>query len=259
MQRLLLVDQNLRTAMRFFGGATGNGHIQDFDSSIAIFSGLDYGVFNIGLLNGPLKPGARGLEAQLSDCARYYAGRSQRWSFWLCEEFLDIRTRRQSRQIFHHANMRQISRAPAMVATVLTPVEKKLPELVCVPVTDEATRSAFAELTTVCFDIPFAVSECVYKPERAWKGAYQGYVGMVDGVAVSIAATVVANGVIGVYSVGTLPQYRHCGYGEAILRAAVSHSPVGLPIVLESTDAGYPLYRRLGFRDVGNFTVYLTR
>jgi len=31
------------------------------------------------------------------------------------------------------------------------------------------------------------------------------------------------------------------------------------PLVLESTEAGYRLYRRLGFRDVTNYTVYLTR
>ena len=43
-----------------------------------------------------------------------------------------------------------------------------------------------------------------------------------------------------------------------MIRSAAAQCPPG-PIVLESTDAGYPLYRRLGFQDIGNFTVYLTR
>jgi len=30
-------------------------------------------------------------------------------------------------------------------------------------------------------------------------------------------------------------------------------------MVLESTEAGYPLYRRLGFRDAARFSVFLTR
>jgi ribosomal protein S18 acetylase RimI-like enzyme len=30
-------------------------------------------------------------------------------------------------------------------------------------------------------------------------------------------------------------------------------------IVLQSTEAGYALYRRLGFRDTTRFTVYLTK
>ncbi len=259
MQKLLQADENLRTAMRFFADATGGGDIGEFDCSIAIFSGLDYGVFNIGLLKGPVKAGARGIEAQLAECANYYSARTPRWSFWLCEEFLDSRTRKQARQIFQQANLRQISRAPVMVTNQLAPQKRELPRLECVPVNDRRTRIAFSELTTVCFDIPYAVSEAVYQPERAWTGAYQGFVGYVNGEAVSIAATVLASGAIGIYSVGTLPRYRHRGYGEAMLRATVAQCPQGLPVVLESTDAGYPLYRRLGFQDVGNFTVYLTR
>jgi ribosomal protein S18 acetylase RimI-like enzyme len=253
------LDENLRAAMGFFAGATGTGHVQTFDSSFAIHSGLDYGVFNIDLLTQPIKPGPRGLEAQLADCARFYQSRSSRWSFWLCEDYLDTRTRRQSKQIFQAANMREISRAPALIASALAPVERKLPALDCVPVTDAVNRAAFGELTAVCFDIPFPITKSVYLPERAWEGVYRGYVGWVDGKAVSMVATVVGGGVIGIYSLGTLPAYRNRGYGEALLRAAVRKCPQGLPLVLESTAAGYQLYRRLGFREVGKFTVYLTK
>jgi ribosomal protein S18 acetylase RimI-like enzyme len=98
---------------------------------------------------------------------------------------------------------------------------------------------------------------------------------MVQGLVVSIVALVRAGGVVGVYSLGTVPAHRHKGYGEALLRAALAQERaaqeravqenaaqddrVNLPLVLESTDAGYRLYRRIGFRDVTNFTVYLTR
>jgi ribosomal protein S18 acetylase RimI-like enzyme len=82
---------------------------------------------------------------------------------------------------------------------------------------------------------------------------------MVNGAAVSIVALVRAGGVVGIYSLGTIPAQRHKGYGEALLRAAVAKEDAGAPLVLESTEAGYRLYRRIGFRDVTNFTVYLTR
>jgi ribosomal protein S18 acetylase RimI-like enzyme len=259
MNELRLVDDNLRAAMGFFAGATGSGHVESFDFSFAIHSGLDYGVFNIALLTQPVKPGPRGLEGQLVDCARFYRSRSSRWSFWLCEEYLDSRTRRQCKQIFQAANLREISRAPAMIASGLSPAERKLPALECTPVTDAASRAAFGELTAVCFDIPFPITKSVYLPERAWQGVYKGFVGWVDGKPVSMIATVVCSGAIGIYSLGTLPAYRNRGYGEALLRAAVRKCPPGLPLVLESTAAGYQLYRRLGFREVGKFTVYLTK
>ena len=62
-----------------------------------------------------------------------------------------------------------------------------------------------------------------------------------------MVATVVYSGVIGIYSLGTLPAFRNRGYGEALLRAAVRTCPAGLPLVLESTAAGYQLYRGWAF------------
>jgi hypothetical protein len=44
------VEANLRAAMRFFGEATGSGEIQHIDGAVGIYSGLNYGVFNIALL-----------------------------------------------------------------------------------------------------------------------------------------------------------------------------------------------------------------
>jgi ribosomal protein S18 acetylase RimI-like enzyme len=52
------------------------------------------------------------------------------------------------------------------------------------------------------------------------------------------------------------------GYGEALLRAAIAleQERTGIRrLVLQSTEAGYSLYRRLGFREVARFSVYLTK
>jgi ribosomal protein S18 acetylase RimI-like enzyme len=64
---------------------------------------------------------------------------------------------------------------------------------------------------------------------------------------------------LGIYSLGTLPDYRRRGYGEALLRTALFERQDGEPLVLESTEAGYPLYRRLGFKEAARFSVYLTK
>ena len=161
--------------------------------------------------------------------------------------------------------MRPISQAPGMIASALAPAQRPLAAIECRPVADLATRAAFTELTTVCFDIPPAVAQAVYAPQSAWCGDYRGFVGLVAGRPISIVALVRSAGVLGVYSLGTLPEYRRRGYGEALLRAAVAQmqsapgTPAEEPLVLESTEAGYRLYRRLGFRDITKFTVYLTK
>lgn len=254
-----MIEDNLQAAMRFFGEASGAGEISSSTGAMRVYSGMDYGVFNIALLDR-LISSERELASIVASCGRYYRDRQVRWSFWLCEDLLDPATRRHGRELFGDAGMRVISHAPGMVALNLAPASRPLPEIDCRPVGDAATREAFTALTVTCFDIPWNVARAVYQPETAWNGAYRGFVGFVKGVPVSIVALVRAGGVVGVYSLGTVPDQRHKGYGEALLRASVEmFQGVSGPLVLESTDAGYRLYRKLGFRDVTNFTVYLTK
>lgn len=258
---IVLIEENLRDAMRFFGEATGSGEICQLDRAVAMFSGLDYGVFNIALLTARLAGSTGGLEKCLADVARFFKERTFRWSFWLCEDLLDPQARRRERQTFFDFGMRAISHPPGMLATALMPPPRSLPAIECRPVADESTRLAFAEITSVAFEIPYPVAHAVYTREQAWKGAYQGFVGLIDGRPVSIVALVAAAGVLGVYSLGTLPAFRRQGYGEALLRAAAAEFQrrTGLKrLVLQSTEAGYALYRRMGFRDITRFTVYLT-
>ena len=78
----------------------------------------------------------------------------------------------------------------------------------------------------------------------------------------AICAIVAAADVLGVYSLATHPNYRRLGYGEATVRTVVAEMQrrTGIErVILQSTEAGYGLYRRLGFRDATRFTVYLTK
>ena len=61
-------------------------------------------------------------------------------------------------------------------------------------------------------------------------------------------------------SLAVEPESRRLGYGEAILRGALEQ--VGRPysqIVLQSSETGESLYRRMGFREVTRFSVFLTK
>jgi ribosomal protein S18 acetylase RimI-like enzyme len=262
MREFLMVEENLRCAMRFFGEATGKGEVRTLDRTVAMYSGLEYGVFNISLLSRPAAAHDGGLDAALAETAKYFKKRTERWSFWLCEDLLDPPSRRKMRQVCNDFGLRPISYPPGMMAPKLLPPVRKLPKIECLPVTDQKTRNAFAEITSICFEIPPGIAAAVYGPEHAWNGAYKGFVGMVDSRPVAIAALVQAAGALGIYSLGTIPVERHQGYGEALLRAAVAQSRAASsvePFILQSTDAGHNLYRRMGFRDVTKFTVYLTR
>src|SRR5579863_2574295 len=174
--------------MQFFGRASGSGDIEILDGSLAIFSGLDYGVFNIALLTRTAADGE--LESRLAELGRYFRERTLRWSFWLCEDMLETSARKRERPVFANFGMRAISHPPGMLSHELEPPLRPLPEIECRPVDDSSSRAAFAELTSTSFDIPYTVAQAVYSREQAWQSDYHGFVGLVNGRVVSIVAMV---------------------------------------------------------------------
>lgn len=255
-----LVEENLRTAMQFFGHASGCGAICERDGMILIDSGVDYAVFNIALLNGPVDSMAE-LERRIAAAGRWYASRKTRWSQWICDHHVPLPSRWHVPGIFERNHLRPLTEAPGMIAPNLRPPERALPQLEWRRVDDPQTRLEFAHLTTISFDIPFATARLIYQPESAWRGAYEGYVGYAGGRAVCTAAAVVAAGCIGFYSVSTLPDQRRRGYAEALMRKVFDEVRRRTGIqqtVLQATRAGYSMYKKMGYQEATRFSVYIS-
>ena len=60
---------------------------------------------------------------------------------------------------------------------------------------------------------------------------------------------------VGIYAVATLPDRRGKGYGDALTRAALAAAP-HLPAVLEASELGQPIYQRMGFQVVSEYTLW---
>ncbi len=78
------------------------------------------------------------------------------------------------------------------------------------------------------------------------------FVGRVEGTAVATSLAFVGGGAVGIYGVGTVPAFRGRGYGGALTVRCLEwgRSRDATVAVLESTDLGFPVYERLGFRTV---------
>jgi hypothetical protein len=72
---------------------------------------------------------------------------------------------------------------------------------------------------------------------------------------VTTASAYIDDGFVGVYAVATTPDARGHRYGEAVTWAATQCRPE-MPATLQASDMGRPIYERMGYRTVAEFTVW---
>jgi GNAT superfamily N-acetyltransferase len=163
--------------------------------------------------------------------------------------------------------------APAMAADLAdVPLDEPPPAgLEVVPVTDAVTLAQF--LTVIAADwlewtggnhteVQLRTLEAwrTQIPERfAREPVPQRWIGRVEGEVVATSRVSVGAGVAGLYAISTLAAHRGRGYGRALtiaaLRAAAS---IGHRVgVLQSSDLGYGVYLKLGFRRLFTYDVWV--
>jgi GNAT superfamily N-acetyltransferase len=163
--------------------------------------------------------------------------------------------------------------APAMAADLRdVPLDEAPPAgLHVVPVTDEATLDEFLQVIAADWlewtggeptDVQRRTLEGWRRqipPRFASEPVPQRWIGRLDGRVVATSRVCLGAGVAGLYAISTLAAHRGRGYGRALtiaaLRAAAS---IGMQIgTLQSSDLGYGVYRKLGFRELFTYDVWV--
>ena len=167
--------------------------------------------------------------------------------------------------------LRDEGSVPAMAMDLaLLPRDEQPPRgLEIEPVTDAATLREFIGILADEMGIPdgepnpaarhhAALLEAI-PPTFADEPVPLRYLGRIDGRAVATSRIAIAAGVAGLYAVTTLPDVRGRGFGRAMTLAALDAGrSIGLRIgVLQASDSGLPVYRRLGFRTLFDYEVYM--
>jgi GNAT superfamily N-acetyltransferase len=88
---------------------------------------------------------------------------------------------------------------------------------------------------------------------------YRTYLALQDGKPVGTSQLFISEGVAGIYNVTVLPEARYQGIGSAITSAPLLEAhKLGYRIgILQASKRSYNVYRRLGFQDMGNLSLYL--
>jgi len=130
-------------------------------------------------------------------------------------------------------------------------------ELVVNQVDDGAGVAAFEEVLVNGFPLDELLP---HQPgrlldERILAGGFRAWVGRVDGRAVTASASHLYGGVTMVDWVATLPDARGRGYGRAMTQVAALCEP-DQHALLNASDAGRPVYERMGFLTLSRFTLW---
>ncbi|MEE9913651.1 MAG: GNAT family N-acetyltransferase [Deltaproteobacteria bacterium] len=130
-------------------------------------------------------------------------------------------------------------------------------------VTDVAGVVDFASVVGESFQslgMPAEVSRQIFAtPERLLRPPIDRVVAYASGRPVSTAMTLYAQGIAGLYWVGTLEHSRQKGFGEACVREAVNEAfrRGAALVVLQASKFGAPLYEHMGFREITRYRWYL--
>jgi GNAT superfamily N-acetyltransferase len=252
------VEKNLRYSFRALAADRPSGDIREIAGVSIASAGTSFQMFNAAFLADPVADAAD-LERRVVTARVHFEARGLEWSFWMCEGLLRSKLRRQAAHILERNGLRLAVQLPGMCADRLEPPRRPLPELEIRRVADEPTRLAFCDIGCTCFHVPLNWFREIFLCRRLWENGFVGWVGYLDGEPVATAATVTAEGAVGIYNVATLPQHRRRGHGEALVRHALEHArrESGCErTILQATDYGLQLYLSMGYRTVTTVSVF---
>lgn len=85
---------------------------------------------------------------------------------------------------------------------------------------------------------------------------YRFFVGRTGSKIVSGVVSFTDGQSLGIYSLFTLPHARRQGFGDAVIRAALSASPA-VPATANASNMSFMLFSRLGFNEIGTRTIWV--
>jgi len=135
------------------------------------------------------------------------------------------------------------------------------PGLRIVPVVDGNALRQWIHVASIGFRISEKFEKVWYDffVDTVFDGKFQTYLALLNGKPVGTSQLFLSEGVAGIYNVTCIPEVRGQGIGSAITLAPLLKArELGYRIgILQASQQGYGVYRRLGFQDFGELSLYL--
>lgn len=148
-----------------------------------------------------------------------------------------------------------------MRATELAPPARSPAELALSIPSDDAGCAAILDVNAVAYGADLEASKALYGRRAFWSEHFP-VLGRVDGQPASSAAVLMVDGCRYVALVASDPARQRRGYAEAAMRHALERAAAArgpCASFLHATDAGRPIYARMGYATVSTHTAFLEK
>lgn len=223
-----------------------------------IFSGLPVAFFNVALLTGT-DVSSDALKAYGDDACTWASGRDVPWLFVVTQEALASGI--DAAAVLDGSGLAPMMPLTGMLAQRITPTARVPQGLELTVPTEDAGCAALVDVNAAAYGMDLEASKSVIGTRSFWKD-HVPVVGRNAGTLASGAAVMMVDGYRYVALVATDPAHQRRGYADATMRralevAAGQHGDV--PSFLHATEAGRPVYERMGYATVTTHTIFIEK
>jgi GNAT superfamily N-acetyltransferase len=196
------------------------------------------------------------LQDRVQEAEAYMRARSNGGLFVVCLDNVSGDARVRLPATLAQAKFVQAIPMTGMAGDILPMEAPGHPALRFEQILDEPTIQDFAHINCVSYNVPVETSLSPVKDQTLWHEHAYGFVAYEGNRPVSTATAIINARCLFLFLVAAVPDAQRKGYGEAVVRHALqtAYEATGIRrTVLHATEAGYPLYLRLGYRPTGMF------
>ena len=245
-------------AWRVFGRAHAGSKMENAAGVAYVFTGLPIPFFNVAVpALGPLSAAA--LEASARGAIQWASDKQAPWMFIVTHEALDAGV--DATAVLDGCDLApilpltgMIARTVAPAATVPAGLQLEVPE-------DDGGCSDVIDVNSAAYDMDLGASKPSFGRGAFWAD-HVAVLGRVDGAPATSAAVMLSGGHRYVLLVATQPSQRKKGFAEAAMHRALQVAAEKFgdrPSFLHATDAGRPIYARMGYEVVATHTCFMDK
>ena len=220
-----------------------------------IFSGLPISFFNIALLTGS-DLSAEALTARGREACVWAADKAVPWLFLVTHERLQPGV--DATAALDACGLTAVMPMTGMQAQAVA-APSTIPDLQLTVPEDDKGCASILDVNALAYGMDLEAGKEAIGARTFWKDHFP-VLGVSDGKPVSSAAVLMVDGLRYVALVATDPAQQRRGFADATMRQALANAAKvhgEIPTILHATDAGRPVYERMGYSSISTHTLLM--